>query len=126
MKSNPDGLISFADHDNDNLVVIHTKSMLIEEKLRQENRHLLEMNRRLEQQKDESKAKFELLNHKSEEYINKVKTDVQVRPLRPCLLPLTGEHRYPTDVFLRWNPLLAEPGVHFRFLLRRIKQPSMN
>jgi hypothetical protein len=53
--------------------------MLIEEKLRQENRQLLEINRRLEQQKDECKAKFDLLDSKSNEYINKVKNDMQVR-----------------------------------------------
>jgi len=52
--------------------------MLIEEKLRQENRQLLEMNRRLEQQKDECKAKFDLLDAKSNEYIYKVKNDMQV------------------------------------------------
>jgi hypothetical protein len=82
MKSNNDGLFAFADHDNDDLVIIHTKSMLLEGKLRQENQYLLEVNRRLEQQKDECKAKFELLNHKSEEYIRKVKNDLQVGSLR--------------------------------------------
>ncbi len=53
--------------------------MLIEEKLRQENRQLLEINRRLEQQKDECKAKLDFLDSKSNEYINKVKNDMQVR-----------------------------------------------
>ncbi len=77
-KSNNEGLISFADQDNDDLVVIHTKRMLIEEKLRQENRQLLELNRRLEQQRDECKAKFDLLELKSNEYITKVKNDMQV------------------------------------------------
>ena len=78
-KSNNDGgLIALADYDNDDLVVIHTKRMLVEEKLRQENRHLLDINRRLEQQKDECKAKFDLLDLKSNEYINKVKNDMQV------------------------------------------------
>ncbi|CAF4180840.1 unnamed protein product [Rotaria sordida] len=53
-KHHNDGLIALQDYDNDDLVVIHTKRMVIEEKLRQENRQLLEINRRLEQQKDES------------------------------------------------------------------------
>lgn len=82
MKSANDGLIALADHDNDDLVVIHTKRMLVEEKLRQENRQLLEINRRLEQQKDECKARFEVLETKSNEYIVKVKTDMQVRRRR--------------------------------------------
>lgn len=76
-KSKNDGLIALADHDNDDLVIIHTKQMLIEEKLRQENRQLLEINRRLEQQKDECKARFESLESKSNEYIIKVKQDLQ-------------------------------------------------
>ena len=78
-KSGHDGLIALADHDNDDLVVVHTKRMLVEEKLRQENRQLLEVNRRLEQQKDECKARFEVLEAKSTEYINKVKSDMLVR-----------------------------------------------
>lgn len=77
-KSNHGGLIALADHDNDDLVIIHTKQMLIEEKFRQENRQLLEINRRLEQQKDECKARFESLEAKSNEYILKVKTDMQL------------------------------------------------
>jgi chromosome segregation ATPase len=78
VKSNNNGLFSFADNDNDDMVVIQTKRMLVEEKLRQENRQLLEINRRLEQQKDECKAKFDLLDSKSNEYINKVKNDMQL------------------------------------------------
>ncbi|UJR14228.1 hypothetical protein I4U23_001220 [Adineta vaga] len=78
MKSTNDGLIALNDYDNDDLVVIHTKSMLVEEKLRQENRHLLDMNRRLEQQKDELKAKVELCNLKTNEYMNKFQADMQV------------------------------------------------
>jgi hypothetical protein len=78
IKSTNDGLIALADRDNDDLVIIHTKRMLIEEKLRQENRQLLEINRRLEQQKDECKAKLDFLDSKSNEYINKVKNDMQV------------------------------------------------
>ncbi|CAF1054697.1 unnamed protein product [Rotaria sordida] len=77
MQTNNDGFISLQDYDNDDLVIIHTKRMLIEEKLRQENRQLLEINRRLEQQKDECKAKLDLLDLKSNEYINKVKNDMQ-------------------------------------------------
>ncbi|CAF3272882.1 unnamed protein product [Rotaria sp. Silwood2] len=77
MQMNNDGLIALQDNDNDDLVIIHTKRMLIEEKLRQENRQLLEINRRLEQQKDECKAKLDLLDLKSNEYINKVKNDMQ-------------------------------------------------
>ncbi|CAF2133636.1 unnamed protein product [Rotaria magnacalcarata] len=81
MSTNSDGLIALADHDNDDLVVIHTKGMLVEEKLRQENRQLFEMNRRLEQQKDECKSKLDLLDLKSNEYINKVKNDMQTLAL---------------------------------------------
>lgn len=76
--SNDDPLIALDDHDSDDLLVVHSKRMLIEEKLRQENRELLDMNRRLEQQKDECKAKLELLELKSNEYINKVKNEMQV------------------------------------------------
>jgi len=79
IKHNNDGLFALADNDNDDLVVIHTKRMLIEEKLRQENAHLLDINRRLEQQKDECKAKFDLLDFKSNEYIKKVQNDMHVR-----------------------------------------------
>ncbi|CAF0738659.1 unnamed protein product [Adineta ricciae] len=77
MKSTNDSLIALADHDNDDLVVIHTKSMLVEEKLRQENRYLLDTNRRLEQQKDEWKAKVEALTFKTNEYMTKVNGDMQ-------------------------------------------------
>jgi hypothetical protein len=91
MKSTGDGLFALADRDNDDLVVIHTKSMLIEGKLRQENRQLLDMNRRLEQQKDECKAKLDLLDAKSNAYITKVKSDMQVREpiqtVKPLIFP---------------------------------------
>ena len=55
--------------------------MLIEEKLRQENRQLLDFNRRLEQQRDECKTKLELLELQSNDYINKVKNEMQVSKL---------------------------------------------
>jgi hypothetical protein len=90
-KSTGDSLIALADHDNDDLVIIHTKRMLVEEKLRQENRQLLEMNRRLEQQKDECKAKLDSLDLKSNAYIAKVKSDMQVsnstQTLKPLIFP---------------------------------------
>lgn len=88
-KMHTDGLISLADNDNDDIVVIHTKRMLTEEKLRQENRKLFAINRRLEQQNDEVKAKLDLLDAKSNEYINKVKSDMQVRTKK---LNLTSEN----------------------------------
>jgi hypothetical protein len=91
LKPNHEGFIALADGDNDDLVVIHTKRMLIEEKLRQENRKLLEINRRLEQQKDECKAKFDLLDSKSNEYINKVKNDMQVRKFPTKLGSITHQ-----------------------------------
>jgi hypothetical protein len=91
VKSNNNGLFSFADNDNDDMVVIQTKRMLVEEKLRQENRQLLEINRRLEQQKDECKAKFDLLDSKSNEYINKVKNDMQVRKFPTKLGSITHQ-----------------------------------
>ena len=72
------GLIAFADHDNDDLVIVQTQRVLIEEKLRQENRQLFETNRRLEQQKDECKARLDLLDLKSNEYITKIKNDMQL------------------------------------------------
>ena len=72
------GLIALSDHDNDDLIVIHTKQMLIEEKLRQENRQLLDLNRNLEQQRDKCKAKLDLLELQSNEYINKIKNEMQV------------------------------------------------
>jgi hypothetical protein len=76
-KTTSDGFIALADHDNDDLVVIHTKRMLTEEKLRQENRQLLEMNRRLELQKDECQAKVDLLEYKLKEQITKFNHDIQ-------------------------------------------------
>ena len=107
IKSNNDSLIALADHDNDDLVVIHTKSMLVEEKLRQENRHLLDINRRLEQQKDEWKAKVEALTFKTNEYMTKVNGDMQV-----------------SDVHLTTNPQLQE--YTFRLWLLLINQLLMN
>ncbi len=94
-KHNNDGLFALADNDNDDLVVIHTKRMLIEEKLRQENAHLLDINRRLEQQKDECKAKFDLLDFKSNEYIKKVQNDMHVRKYlkKKLLRALTDFHK---------------------------------
>jgi hypothetical protein len=52
--------------------------MLTEEKLRQENRQLIEMNRRLEVQKDECQAKLDLIGTKRQEQINKLNQDMQV------------------------------------------------
>lgn len=77
-KTKPDGLIALADQDNDDLVVIHTKSALTEEKLRQENRHLSDANRRLELQTEEYLAKLELFEIKHQEQINKANNEIQV------------------------------------------------
>ena len=71
-------LIAMADRDNDDLVVVHTKNMLTEEKLRQENRQLSILNRSLEQQHEELKMKLELVNLKSSECINKIQSDIEV------------------------------------------------
>ncbi|CAF1394300.1 unnamed protein product [Adineta steineri] len=87
-KTNPDGLIALADHDNDELVVIHTKRMLTEEKLRQENRQLLDRNRRLESQKDECEEKLELLEIKTKEHMDKINNDMQT---------LTASHKTAID-----------------------------
>ncbi|CAF0914198.1 unnamed protein product [Adineta ricciae] len=76
-RSKPDGLIALADQDNDDVVIIHTKRMLTEEKLRKENRHLLEMNRHLESQRDECQAKLELLNTKTKEDMEKFQHNMQ-------------------------------------------------
>jgi hypothetical protein len=76
-KTKPDGLIALADQDNDDLVVIHTKRMLTEEKLRQENRQLLDINRRLEAQKDEYRAKVDAYDAKRKEQINKTNNELQ-------------------------------------------------
>ncbi|CAF1521288.1 unnamed protein product [Adineta ricciae] len=76
-RSKPDGLIALADQDNDDVVIIHTKRMLTEEKLRKENRNLLEMNRRLESQRDEYQAKLELLNTKTKEDTEKFQHNLQ-------------------------------------------------
>jgi hypothetical protein len=78
-RSKGDGLIALADQDNDDFLVIHTKRNLTEEKMRQENRHLLDMNRRLESQKDEIQAKLEVLEAIRKEHINKINNDMQVR-----------------------------------------------
>lgn len=77
LKGSNDALIAFNDQDNDDLLVIHTKTMLVEEKLRQENRQLLDLNRRLEKQKNDCKAKLDDLESKSNEYITKTQQDLQ-------------------------------------------------
>ncbi len=77
-KTKSDGLIALADRDNEDLVVIHTKSMLTEEKLRQENKQLLDINRRLEAQKDECRARLDVYEAKQKEHINKINTELQV------------------------------------------------
>lgn len=84
LKSASDALIAFNDHDNEDLLVIHTKTMLVEEKLRQENRQLVELNRRLEKQKDECKTKLDELEIKSNEYITKTQNELQ---------NLSGKHK---------------------------------
>lgn len=77
-KVKADGLIALADQDNDDLVVIHTKSALTEEKLRQENRQLLDVNRRLELEKEEYQTKLEVLESKQKEHSQKVNNEIQV------------------------------------------------
>jgi hypothetical protein len=52
--------------------------MLTEEKLRQENRQLLDINRRLEAQKDEYRAKVDAYDAKRKEQINKTNNELQV------------------------------------------------
>jgi len=52
--------------------------MLTEEKLRQENRQLLDLNRRSELQKDEYKAKLDLLEVKAKEHNHKIYNEMQV------------------------------------------------
>ncbi|CAF4973984.1 unnamed protein product, partial [Rotaria sp. Silwood1] len=76
-KTKRDGLIALADNDNDDVLVIHTKQMLTEEKLRQENRQLLDMNRRLELQKDEYKAKLDVVEVKTKEHNHKIYNEMQ-------------------------------------------------
>lgn len=71
-------LIALADDDQDDLVVIHTKGMLLEEKLRQENRQLLEKNRRLEEEHEQIKLKFDLNDTKFNEYLTKTKSELQI------------------------------------------------
>ena len=83
-KIRADGLIALADNDNDDVVVVHTKRMLTEEKLRQENRHLLEINRRLELEKKENQEKSDLLELKHKEQINAVSNEIQV-----CFVTIT-------------------------------------
>jgi len=51
--------------------------MLTEEKLRQENKQLLEMNRRIEKQKDECQAKLDVFEVKRQEQIAKLHNDMQ-------------------------------------------------
>jgi hypothetical protein len=74
-----DDFIAVTDHDNNDLIVIHTKRMLTEEKLRQENRQLLKMNRRLELQRDVCQTNLDLLKAKTKEHMSKMSNDVQVR-----------------------------------------------
>ena len=70
-------MIDINDNDDD-LVIIHTKRMLTEEKLRQENRQLSEMNRRLETEKDEYQTKLEVFEGKRKAQIAKLNTEIQV------------------------------------------------
>lgn len=77
-KMKADGLIALADQDHDDLVVIHTKNGLIEEKLRQENRHLSDLNRRLDLQTEEIQAKLEIVETKHQDQINKANNEIQV------------------------------------------------
>lgn len=81
-KSKTDGLIALADQDNDDVVVIHTKRMLTEEKLRHENRHLLDLNRRLESQRDECQAKLDAMEEKGKEHMSKIAHDMKVHRTR--------------------------------------------
>lgn len=77
-KLKSDGLVALADQDNDDLVVIHTKSGLTEEKLRQENRSLLDVKRRLELEKEEYQMKLEVLESKQKEFSQKTNNEMQV------------------------------------------------
>jgi chromosome segregation ATPase len=76
-KAKNDGLIALADNDNDDIVIIHTKSRLTEDKLRQENRHLLDINRRLELQKEEYQAKLETIEIRQQEKMNKLNLHIE-------------------------------------------------
>ncbi|CAF2265531.1 unnamed protein product [Rotaria magnacalcarata] len=76
-KTKPGSFIALADNDNDDFLVIHTKQMLTEEKLRHENRQLLEMNRRFASQNDEYKAKLELIEAKVKEQREKICNEMQ-------------------------------------------------
>lgn len=71
-------LITVADNDNDDFLVVHKKQSLIEDKLRQENRQLLDINRRLELQNDEFKTKMDLMDVKTKEHTQKVYNEMQV------------------------------------------------
>lgn len=77
-KTRSDGLIALADQDDDGLVVIHSKSVLTEEKIRRENRQLLEDNRRLELLKEECQVKLEVAEAKQKEHIAKLNNEMQV------------------------------------------------
>jgi len=52
--------------------------MLTEEKLRQENRQLLDVKRRLELQKDECQMKLDSIEAKQKEQITKLNNEIQV------------------------------------------------
>lgn len=70
------------DQDQDDMVVIHSKGRLIEEKLRQENRHLLEIKGRLEMQKEELQAQLDLHETKTNDHITKSQIEMQVSSTR--------------------------------------------
>ena len=72
------GFITVPDGDQDDLLVVHTKGMLLEDKLRQENRQLLEKNRRLEEQHEQLQIKIELTDAKFNEYLTKTRNDMQL------------------------------------------------
>jgi chromosome segregation ATPase len=113
-KTKSDGLIALADYDNDDLVVIHTRRMLTEEKLRQENRQLSDMNRRLEAQRDECQMKLSLLEAKTNEHVAKAVNDIQSLTLshKAAVEELTSRQRSESKLRTDYEACVALCSQH--------------
>lgn len=76
-KDKMDSLVSYADNDED-IIVIQPKRAYLEEKLRQENRQLVEMNNRLENEKIDFQTQLKVLMNKRKEIEKKLRDEIQV------------------------------------------------
>lgn len=72
-----ESLVAIADNDDD-IVVVQSKRAYVEDKLRQENRQLADMNHRLEMEKIEYQTQLKVFRVKQKEIETKLNGDIQV------------------------------------------------